>query len=83
MIIGCTQVETTCTDPHIILSVYNALFLSLITSVLTFMGLAFVTYVPQATILSLFTGPFLGPTLALFLVGAESIFLLKIGRAHV
>lgn len=37
--------------------------------------LAFFTYVPQAALLSLFTG-FLGPILALFLIGAESIFLL-------
>ena len=39
------------------------------------MVLAFFTYVPQAAFLSLFTGPF-GPILALFLLGAESIFLL-------
>lgn len=39
--------------------------------------LAFLTYVPQAGILSIFTGP-LGPILALFLLGAESIFLLSL-----
>jgi len=41
-----------------------------------FLVLAFFTYVPQAAFLSLFTGP-LGPILALFLLGAESIFLLS------
>ena len=48
---------------------------SLSSSAILFAVLAFFTYVPQAAILSLFTGPF-GPILALFLLGAESIFLL-------
>lgn len=48
---------------------------SLGSSAILFAVLAFFTYVPQAAFLSLFTGP-LGPILALFLLGAESIFLL-------
>ncbi len=54
----------------------GALVKSLGTSAVVFGILAFFTYVPQAAILSLFTGPF-GPVLALFLLGAESIFLLS------
>ena len=64
------------TDPHVILSVYKPLLASLLTSAVIFILLAFLTYLPQATFLSLFTGPFLGPVLALFLVGAESVFLI-------
>ena len=48
---------------------------SLGTSTALFLVLAFFTYVPQAALLSALTGP-LGPILALFLVGAESVFLL-------
>lgn len=48
---------------------------SLGSSTILFAVLAFFTYVPQAALLSLITG-FLGPILALFLLGAESIFLL-------
>ncbi|KAI0769234.1 hypothetical protein BC629DRAFT_1442310 [Irpex lacteus] len=62
--------------PQLILSVRGALVKSLGTSAVVFGVLAFFTYVPQAAILSLFTGPF-GPILALFLLGAESIFLLS------
>jgi hypothetical protein len=62
-------------DPQIILSVRGALVKSLGTSAIVFAILAFFTYIPQAAILSLITGP-LGPILALFLLGAESIFLL-------
>ncbi|KAI0701501.1 hypothetical protein BC835DRAFT_1264838 [Cytidiella melzeri] len=61
--------------PQILLSVRGALVKSLGSSAIVFAVLAFFTYVPQAAILSLFTGP-LGPILALFLLGAESIFLL-------
>ncbi|THH00595.1 hypothetical protein EW026_g1965 [Hermanssonia centrifuga] len=62
--------------PQIILSVRGALVKSLSSSAILFAVLAFFTYVPQAAVLSLFTGPF-GPFLALFLLGAESIFLLS------
>ncbi|KAI0339643.1 hypothetical protein BDW22DRAFT_1399884 [Trametopsis cervina] len=61
--------------PQIITSVRGALVKSLSTSAVVFAVLAFFTYVPQAAVLTLFTGPF-GPVLALFLLGAESIFLL-------
>lgn len=64
------------THPHVILSVRGTLLKSLGSSALLFAVLAFFTYVPQAAFLSLFTGP-LGPILALFLLGAESIFLLS------
>ena len=63
-------------DPQIILSVRGALAKSLGTSAIVFGILAFFTYVPQAALLSMITG-FLGPILALFLLGAESIFLLS------
>ncbi|KAI0091479.1 hypothetical protein BDY19DRAFT_930665 [Irpex rosettiformis] len=62
--------------PQIILTVKGALVKSLGTSAVVFGVLAFFTYVPQAAALSLITGP-LGPILALFLLGAESIFLLS------
>ena len=48
---------------------------SLGSSAIVFAVLAFFTYIPQAALLSLFTG-FLGPILAIFLLGAESIVLL-------
>ncbi|KAH8093200.1 hypothetical protein BXZ70DRAFT_897501 [Cristinia sonorae] len=62
--------------PHVILSVRSALIKSLVTSAISFIALAIFTYVPQAAVLSLFTGPILGPILALLLLGAESIFLM-------
>ncbi|KIP07117.1 hypothetical protein PHLGIDRAFT_106059 [Phlebiopsis gigantea 11061_1 CR5-6] len=61
--------------PQIIFSVRGALMKSLSSSAILFAVLAFFTYVPQAAFLTLFTGPF-GPILALFILGAESIFLL-------
>lgn len=61
--------------PNVILSVRATLVTSLLASSAVFAVLAFLTYLPQAAFLSLFTG-FLGPILALLLVGAESIFLL-------
>ena len=48
---------------------------SLGSSAVVFAILAFFTYIPQAAVLSIFTG-FLGPILAVFLLGAESIVLL-------
>jgi len=65
----------TITHPNVILSVRSTLFTSLIASTVVFAVTAFVTYLPQAAFLSIFTG-FFGPFLALLLVGAESIFLL-------
>jgi hypothetical protein len=62
-------------DPKLVLSVRGTLLKSLGTSAILFLVLAFFTYIPQAAVLSLVTGP-LGPILALFLIGAESIFLL-------
>ncbi|OBZ74245.1 Outer spore wall protein RRT8 [Grifola frondosa] len=65
------------THPHIILSVRNAVLKSLLTSVVIFVLLAFFTYLPQAAVLAIFTGP-LAPIFALFLVGAESLLLLTL-----
>ncbi|KAI0791971.1 hypothetical protein C8Q75DRAFT_714888 [Abortiporus biennis] len=65
----------TVTHPEVVLSVKGTLVKSLLSSVITFIVLAVLTYLPQAAFLSIFTG-FLGPFLALLLVGAESIFLL-------
>lgn len=62
-------------DPQIILSVRKALLRSLGSSAIVFAVLAFFTYRAQANILSRVAG-FLAPILALFLLGAESIFLL-------
>ncbi|TCD69159.1 hypothetical protein EIP91_008636 [Steccherinum ochraceum] len=64
------------THPHVLLSVRSTILTSLFSSALTFVVLAFLTYVPQAAFLSIFTGPIFGPLLALLLLGAESIFLL-------
>ena len=74
-LISCYDVSTVIADPQVILSVRGALAKSLTTSAIVFAVLAFFTYVPQAALLSLITGP-LGPILAIFLLGAESIFLL-------
>ncbi|KAI0079397.1 hypothetical protein K474DRAFT_1617730 [Panus rudis PR-1116 ss-1] len=65
----------TATHPQVIISVHKPLIKSLFSSALVFLALAFFTYIPQAAFLSFFTG-FLGPILALLLVGAESVFLL-------
>lgn len=62
-------------DPQIILSVKEAVLKSLITSSIAFILLAVFTFIPQAAFLSLFTG-FLGPFLAIILVGAECLVLL-------
>ena len=72
---GLTDVRRRRQDPHIILSVRNTIFKSLGSSAVLFAVLAVFTYIPQAGLLSLLTGP-LGPILAIFLLGAESIFLL-------
>lgn len=48
---------------------------SLVSSAVVSVVLAIFTYIPQAALLSIVAGPF-GPILAVFLVGAESIFLL-------
>ncbi|KAJ3553093.1 hypothetical protein NM688_g3801 [Phlebia brevispora] len=61
--------------PQVILSVQGALVKSLGSSAILFAVLAFFTYLPQAALLSVVTG-FLGPVLAILLLGAESIFLL-------
>ncbi|CAL1714143.1 unnamed protein product [Somion occarium] len=61
----------TVTHPQVVLSVHKALLTSLITSTIIFLLLAFFTYIPQAAFLSIFTGLFIGPVLALLLIGAE------------
>ena len=58
-----------------LLAVRGPLLTSLGAAAALFAALAFFTYVPQAALLSLFTGP-LGPLLALLLLGAESLLLL-------
>ncbi|CAL1714142.1 unnamed protein product [Somion occarium] len=66
----------TVTHPQVVLSVHKALLTSLITSTIIFLLLAFFTYIPQAAFLSIFTGLFIGPVLALLLIGAESVFFI-------
>lgn len=65
------------TDPNIIIGVRPAIVKSLIASAVIFGLLMFLTYVPQMAILAVVSGP-LAPILALFVVGAESAFLLAL-----
>ncbi|GJE93887.1 EI24 domain-containing protein [Phanerochaete sordida] len=67
----------TATHPHVLLAVRGPLLKALGASAALFLALAFFTYLPQAALLSLFTGP-LGPLLALALLGAESLALLTL-----
>ncbi|EIN05114.1 hypothetical protein PUNSTDRAFT_107406 [Punctularia strigosozonata HHB-11173 SS5] len=61
--------------PQLIKEIKPALAKSLLASVVAFGVLMFFTYLPQAAILSIFTGP-LGPILAFPIVAAESVILL-------
>lgn len=65
------------TDPNVVIGVRPAIIKSLVASAAIFGLLMFLTYVPQMAILAVVSGP-LAPILALFVVGAESAFLLAL-----
>lgn len=65
------------THPNVIIGVRPAIVKSLVASAVIFGLLVFFTYVPQMAILAVVSGP-LAPILALFVVGAESAFLLAL-----
>jgi hypothetical protein len=69
--------QTDLSDPKIFAAVRGALLKTLLLSAAVFIGVAFLTFLPQMAILAFITGP-LAPLVAFILVLAETVLLLTL-----